>query len=265
MAMRTCSSSRSVCSPACSALSKSSVLAAFDNAGNYVGDILVMPANVPNMGADVRWLVGTAAFQTASGFAPEFIMPTGKLPTGGGMVCFGGGGGLAPAAPGSWSRTDFPSYVDCVAYGNYSGPTNVHTGNHTPIAPDGHSIERIGNTKDNAADFACADPATPQNNAGDMGSLPATTRCQGAGPTPTVTVTPPLGPTATSTPTGCACDCNGDGRVTSDELVTAVNLSLGRPQPVVRECRSQPGRGRDRGRAGCLCRSGLERVPPIAA
>jgi hypothetical protein len=212
-----------------------SVLAAFDANGNYINDILVVPSNLANAGNGVRWLVGTSAFQTASGITPDFPMPAGILPSGGGMVCYGGGGGIAPAMPNTWSRTDFATYVDCVAYGTYAGPSNVKIGTPTALNGDGHSLQRNTSTLNNAADFVCADPATPQNNAGNMGSMPATTPCQGGAATPTVT--PPLAATATSTPMSatpgvpCPCDCNGDHRVTSNELVVAVNLSLGRAQP----------------------------------
>lgn len=156
------------------------VLAAFDASGAYVGDVLVVPADVANGGAGVRWIAGTAAFQAASGLAADFTFTPGVLPTGGGMVCFGGGGGILPAAPGSWSRTSFANYVDCVAYGSYAGPSNPLIGTPTPIAPDGHSVVRIGTTANNAADFTCGDPATPENNAGGTVALPATTPCPAA-------------------------------------------------------------------------------------
>jgi hypothetical protein len=154
-----------------------SILAAFDASGAYVGDILEVPANVANSGSGVRWLAGTSAFQTASGLAPDFVMPSGILPSGGGMVCFGGGGGILPANPPTWSRTTFTNYVDCVAYGSYSGPSNLHVGTPTSIAPDGHSIVRVSETDDNAADFACGDPASPTTNAPASASLTATTAC----------------------------------------------------------------------------------------
>jgi len=156
-----------------------SVLAAFDANGNYINDVLVVPADVANSGVGVHWLVATAAFQTGTGLTPDFIMPPGILPTGGGMVCFGGGGGVAPAAPGSWSRTIFTNYVDCVAYGSYHGPTNLHIGNPTPIAPDGHSIRRVNSTNNNDNDFVCGNPADPTSNAPNSVSLPATTPCPG--------------------------------------------------------------------------------------
>jgi hypothetical protein len=162
------------------------VFAAFDNTGTYVGDLLVVPTDVANSGANVRWLIGTSAFQTASGLAPDFIMPAGILPTGGGMVCYGGGGGISPQNPPTWSRTTFSNYVDCVAYGTYAGSTNALIGTPTPLDGDGHSLQRTGSTHNNAADFGCGDPSTPQNNAGTTVSLSATTPCPGCPVAPDV-------------------------------------------------------------------------------
>jgi len=195
-----------------------SVLAAFDTNGNYIADILVIPNNVSNGGPGVRWLVGTSAFQTASGITPDFIMPAGVLPSGGGMVCYGGGGGLSPKNPPDWDRTAFATYVDCLAYGNYAGPSNVRIGTPTQLTGDGHSLQRSGTTHDNAADFTCADPATPENNAGDTGSMAATTSCAGGEPTPTATV-PPSGV--------CVGDCDNTHMVTIGELIMGVNIALG--------------------------------------
>ena len=209
-----------------------SVLAAFDANGNYVADILVVPSNVTNSGIGVRWLVGTAGFQTQSGITPDFVMPAGILPTGGGMVCYGGGGGLVPKNPPNWSRTDFSTYVDCLAYGTYSGPTNVKIGTPTSLNADGHSLQRGTTTSNNAADFSCADPATPENNAGMTGSMPATSPCTSSAPTPTPTVvaatpTQSTGGTPTVLPGGCVGDCNGNGMVEINELIIGVNIALG--------------------------------------
>jgi len=157
---------------------QNSVLAAFDNTGAYINDILVVPANVPNSGANIRWIVGTSAFVTASApLAVDFVMPAGILPTAGGMVCFGGGGGIIPAPPGSWSRTTFSNYVDCVAYGNYAGPSNLLIGTPTTVTGDGHSVQRVGASNNNLADFICGDPANPENNAGVTVNMVATTPC----------------------------------------------------------------------------------------
>jgi len=156
---------------------QNSVLAAFDNTGAYINDILVVPSDVTNQGTNVRWIVGTAGFVTASSLAVDFVMPAGILPTAGGMVCFGGGGGILPAPPGSWSRTTFSNYVDCVAYGNYAGPSNILIGTPTTVTGDGHSVQRIGTSNNNSADFTCGDPANPQNNASATVNLVATTPC----------------------------------------------------------------------------------------
>ena len=156
-----------------------SVFAAFDDTGTYIGDILEVPANVANGGSGVRWIVGTSAFQTATGLAPDFIMPTGILPTGGGMVCFGGGGGSLPLDPPTWDRNNFTNYVDCVAYGTYSGSSNALIGTPTPLDGDGHSLQRTGSSFNNLADFSCGDPATPENNAGVSFSMAATAPCGG--------------------------------------------------------------------------------------
>jgi hypothetical protein len=154
-----------------------SVLAAFDADGTFIGDILVVPSNITNGGAGVRWLMGTTAFETAAGVQADFEFTPGLIPQSG-MICWGGGpGAITPEDPPDWDRDDLDSYVDCVAYGAYTGPTHDHSGTPTPISPDGHSLRRISETDDNATDFACGDPADPTNNAGAAGSLAATTAC----------------------------------------------------------------------------------------
>ncbi len=183
-----------------------SVLAAFDVTGAYVGDILVLPSNVPNSGSGVRWLVETANFQaTFPGIAPDFVMPAGILPTGGGMLCFGGGGGILPQNPPTWNRSVFSNYVDCVAYGTYAGPANPIIGTPTTLDGDGHSLQRSGMTNNNLADFICGNPMTPENNAGAFAGIGATAPC----PAPTATVTPSATPTVTPTPPGCPASPDG--------------------------------------------------------
>jgi hypothetical protein len=187
-----------------------SVFAAFDAEGNYIDDILVVPANVTNHGDGVRWIIGTEKLQATSGLTPDFIMPAGILPVAGGMVCFGGGfGAVFPQEPDSWDRTNFQNYVDCVAYGSYSGPTNLRIGTASPASPAGHSLQRVSVTTppDNATNFACADTATPQNNAAAMVELAATVACQAAPP--------------------CPGDCNDDGQADLDEIIRIINVALG--------------------------------------
>ncbi len=151
------------------------VLGAFGPNGTYLGDVLRMTTFVVNYGPDVRWLMATAAFKTLSGLTPDFLMPA-TLPTGGGMVCWGAPGISAPD-PNSWDHSDPNQYVDCVAYGSYSGPANALIGNPTPLNADGHSLVRSSETNDNETDFGCGDPATPENNAPQSAPLIATTPC----------------------------------------------------------------------------------------
>ncbi len=163
-----------------------SVLGAFDTNGAYIGDVLIVPGNVAS-GTGRRWIMGTAQFQAVSGLTPDFIMPAG-LPVGGGMVCWGAPGISVPP-PGSWNHTSPGNYVDCLAYGTYSGPSNAHVGTPTPLDADGHSLVRATETNNNANDFDCGDPATPQNNAGESVSLAATTVCVVGTTTTSTTVT----------------------------------------------------------------------------
>ena len=156
------------------------VLGAFDATGSYLGDVLVLPNDLIGVtGAGVRWIMGTQAFATLAGFTPDFIIPA-TLSTGGGMVCWGAPGlGAFVPDPGSWDHTDPNNYVDCLAYGGYSGPTALGSGTPTPLTGDGHSLRRISDTNDNATDFKCGDPATPETSfgGGSSASLAATTAC----------------------------------------------------------------------------------------
>ncbi len=67
-------------------------------------------------------------------------------------------------------------YVDCLAYGAYTG-----TETPNPENPFGHSLQRIAETGNNATDYVCTDTAAPRNNAGDTGSIAATTPCAECG------------------------------------------------------------------------------------
>ena len=157
-------------------LTANSVLAAFAANGDYVADALVVPADVGTGGAGRNWIMGTTAFETASGLQVDFEFAPG-LPVAGGMVCWGAPGLVPPADPGSWDHTLPSNYVDCIAYGSYAGPTNGFIGTPTPLTAAGHSLRRESETHDNATDFACADPADLENNAGDAAALAATTPC----------------------------------------------------------------------------------------
>jgi hypothetical protein len=152
-----------------------SVLGAFNAAGVYQGDVLVVPGDLANDGNGVRWLMGTTEFETAAGVQADFEFEPGLI-TESGMICWGAPG-VAPPAPGTWDHTVPSNYVDCVAYGTYTGATHPGSGNPTPLSPDGHSLRRVSDEDDNAIDFACGDPADPTNNAPASGTLAATDPC----------------------------------------------------------------------------------------
>ena len=145
-----------------------SQIGAFDTSGAFLGQVYSVTGNVGG-GNQRRWLMGTSGFETTSGLTPDFIMSPG-MPTVGGMVCWG-----KPI-----NASDPAAYVDCIAYGTYSGPSNTHIGTPTSLAADGHSLRRISHANDSATDFECANPADPENNELGTVSMAATTTCPGA-------------------------------------------------------------------------------------
>jgi len=153
------------------------ILTAFGPTGSFLGVVLTVPGNV-NPGLDRKWVMGTAAFETASGIQADFEFPAGPMSPVGGMVCWGGLGLI--------DQTNPNHYVDCVAYGTYTGPvvpsppkTSLPAGDcqqsltrviptttfNAPNPPDGTWAD--GN---NSTDFALAAPS-PQNDAGLIGTL----------------------------------------------------------------------------------------------
>jgi len=152
-----------------------SVLGTFDESGAFVDDFVV-PSDVANAGAGVTWLMGSSTF--VAGGLTDFVIDI-PLPLAGGMVCWGAPGLVTPD-PNSWDHTDPLNYVDCLAYGTYSGPTNAIIGTPTPLDASGHVIERVSDTNDNATDFACAEFGSATTNNGTSTSLRATTPCPSA-------------------------------------------------------------------------------------
>jgi hypothetical protein len=184
-------------------------LTAFNCDGTSSSVLLLVPANVFAQGLDVRWIMaspGGATFLAASGITPDFTWDnsvTGNIPTSCGMVCWGAPG-IVPPAPGSWNASDPNQYVDCVAYGPYTGPTktSAHDGTPTSGTPTSltpgnatFSLQRSTFTGSNNADFVLACP-TPENNAGAEGSfgacVPPTTTTTTT--STTTTTVPPPGP-----------------------------------------------------------------------
>lgn len=158
-------------------------LTVFDKDG-VAAVLLLTPTGVSNGTSSANVLYATAAFQTATGVTPDFLIPPGVVAPSG-MVCWGAPGASAPD-PGSWDLGKPENYVDCVAYGGYPHITRPASGTPTSLLPgDGKkSLTRTKNTGaagSNDMDFALV-AASPCNNAGVCASL---------APSPTPTATPP--------------------------------------------------------------------------
>lgn len=146
-----------------------SKLSAFDENGVFQRIVLTVPGGVGS-GSDRSWIMASTDFAAASGITPDFTFTS----TGGqglvaedGMLCWG--------KPNDDTNPD--SYVDCLAYGAYVGPTNNHIGTPHPENPFGHSLQRLSETGNNAADYLCADTAMPRNNASETGSIAGSSAC----------------------------------------------------------------------------------------
>jgi hypothetical protein len=180
-------------------------LTAFNCDGSTATELLLLAAN-PDwepFPVGVRtWIMATQ--DPIGGIVPDFTFAGGIPPTCG-MVCWGAPCGLLPPLPGSWAINDPNQYIDCVAYGGYTGPTKTTasppcidgvSGTPTGLPPgDGTlALTRISITSDNATDFALACPQ-PTNFDGDVGSFGP------CGTTTTTTVTTSTVTTSTTTTT----------------------------------------------------------------
>ena len=179
-------------------------LTAFSCDGSTVNVLELVPNDIGNGMTGARWVIGSSSFQAASGIAPDFVMSDDDpgIFRDCGMICWGAPG-MIPPAPSSWDPTVPSNYVDCVAYGPYTGPLGPGAGAAASDIPNNgsQSLTRSGGSAfDN--NFALATP-TPTNNAGGVGSLGG---CAGFTTTSTA---PPGGGSTTSTTT------SGGGGTTS--------------------------------------------------
>lgn len=85
-------------------------LAVFDAAGVRT-DLAISGSNVGVAQSQRKILYATSAFTTATGLTPDFTMSA-SIATPTGMVCWGKP--FNPAVP--------SQYIDCVAFGGYTGP-----------------------------------------------------------------------------------------------------------------------------------------------
>lgn len=157
-------------------------LTSFDKDGNAT-ELLLTTSGVQNGAAGRHVLYATAAFQSATGVMPDFVMPAGIVAPSG-MICWGAPG-TSPPDPSSWDFDKPENYVDCVAYGAYAHSTRPASGIPTALGP-GDGVRALTRTKNNSVtgsndtDFALA-AAAPCNNAG---------QCAALAPTPTPTAAP---------------------------------------------------------------------------
>ncbi len=175
-------------------------LTAFDKDG-IPTVLLETPSGVADGTSGRNVLYATQAFETATGVAPDFVMPPGVLQPSG-MICWGAppDATFHPEDPATWDVDKPNNYVDCVAYGAYAHATRTSSGTPSALTPgDGvQSLTRIKNTSatgSNDMDFALA-AAHPCNNAGE---------CADLAPQPTATATPSAHPTPAPDKADIAC------------------------------------------------------------
>jgi hypothetical protein len=211
-------------------------LTAFDANGN-ANELLLSDHAVSNGTSGANILYATAAFATATGVTPDFVIPAGLVtPTG--MICWGAPGSVTPN-PSSWDFTKPNNYVDCVAYGSFAAPTRGASGTPSTLGPgDGtRSLTRttgsgiIGN---NDVDFALAMP-NACNNAGACSDLVINDHiCGDADGSGTVTVTDGVqtlraAADLSSPCTPARCDVDGSGTITVTDGVLVLRDAAGLP------------------------------------
>jgi hypothetical protein len=216
-------------------------LTAFSCDGTTKNVLRLIPTNatLTNGMSGARWIIGSPNFQTAAGIAPDFVMSDSDpgIFRDCGQICWGApveGDFTPPDDPGSWDHTITTNYIDCVAYGPYTGPLDPGAGAILTSTPANDGTESLTRSGDTAFDnnFALAAP-TPTNNAGAAGSLATcagftttstappgggsttSTTTSGGGSTSTTTTAPPIlggGPPKT--------DCFAEWRVTGATAIT---------------------------------------------
>jgi hypothetical protein len=145
-------------------------LTAWSADGTTATVLFEVPASVSASGTDMRWIMGTTAYATASGMTPDFIFPPATLPSTG-QICWGAPG-VTPPNPPTWDPAVPANYVDCIPYGGYSpgDTTKIRFGPATSLGlGDGtSSLTRTSRTGNTSVDFALACPS-PTNNFGGVG------------------------------------------------------------------------------------------------
>jgi hypothetical protein len=211
-------------------------------------DLLLVDGNIGNSMAGGRWIMATPGFQAASGIAPDFpTMEAGIFPDCG-QICWG--------KPGS-NLNSPSSYVDCVAYGPYTGPP-APRGTPVAVTPNtgSQSLTRAGSGFNNFV----LDAPTPTNAMGQPGNLGActqvssTTTTSGVGISSTTSTTTAGGGNTTTT---IAAALLGGGAAKTD--CSAAWRVVGVPEtgPAVRCADDDGGCDQTVGLQGCRVRAQL--------
>ncbi|HWO56069.1 MAG TPA: Ig-like domain-containing protein [bacterium] len=138
-------------------------LIALNADGTDTNVVFDFTALFPALDANETILLATAAMADDLGFSPDFIIPANSIFLGNGRVIFE-------------DPPPFPTMVDAVAYGNYTG-SNTNFGSPAPALPSDGCRSLVRNIhdyilpKDNAAQWGIASAATPRNNAGQTTTL----------------------------------------------------------------------------------------------
>lgn len=206
-------------------------------------ELVLSARDVANGANGANILYATEAFAAATGVAPDFVMPTGLL-TPSGMICWGAPGAVPPP-PDSWDLAKPENYVDCVAYGGFTGATRPTSGTPTPLGPgDGtQSLTRTqgtGGGGSNDTDFVLA-PPNVCNNAGACTDLAPSGGdvCGDADGNGSITVadgvqTLRAAAELSSTCTPARCDVNGDGAFSVSDGVQVLRAAA--ELPTVGDC-----------------------------
>lgn len=164
-------------------------LTVFNCEGTGHDVMLLVPADVPNGNNNARWIMATTT--PIGGITPDFTF-TGDLPTPCGQICWGAPGFTTPD-PASWDAGDPSQYVDCIAYGGYTGPKKTG-GTTTALAPGDGTFSLTRNAT-GVPELVCP---TPQNNEA-MATIGTFGACTSPGSTTSTTVV--AGTTTTTTVT----------------------------------------------------------------
>ena len=188
-------------------------LTAFSCDGAFVMLLTLPPptgpgGSVPNQGTGRHWLMGTASLPalTTPPVVPDFTF-AGGIPKTCGQVCWG-----APVDPTSgfakdpatWDPAIPDNYVDCAAYGPYTGPQRTGAASPATATP-GDGVHSLNRTTIASNDFAldCPTPSNngPQGGAEVMGTLGTCTTPPTSTTTTSTTTTTTTSTTTTTLPT----------------------------------------------------------------